>query len=109
VHRRVMGLYPGAQTRWRGQRLKLLATEPLVQRLREQLSPEGRSLVDLWGGLEDPEPGTLLALAEGVGAVVATGGCPVLIRKAQLEGKTAVAGSALLQQLNLRVGDKLGP
>jgi methionyl-tRNA formyltransferase len=109
VHRRVMGLYPGAQTRWRGQRLKLLASEPLVQRLREQLTPEGLRLADLWGGPHGQEPGTLLALAEGVGAVVATGGCPVLIRKAQLEGKAAVEGSALLQQLNLRVGGSLGP
>ena len=109
VHRHVMGLYPGAQTRWRGQRLKLMATEPLVQRLREQLSPEGRSLADLWGGPQDREPGTLLALAEGVGAVVATGGCPVLVRKGQLEGKAAVEGTALLQQLNLRVGDSFGP
>ena len=79
-----------------------------MQRLREQLTPEGRSLADLWGGPEDREPGTLLALAEGVGAVVATGGCPVLIRKAQLEGKAAVEGSSLLQQLNLRVGGSLG-
>ncbi len=109
VHRRVMGIYPGAQTRWRGQRLKLMATEPLVQRLREQLTPEGRSMADLWGGPQDREPGTLLALAEGVGAVVATGGCPVLVRKGQLEGKAAVEGTALLQQLNLRVGDTLGP
>jgi methionyl-tRNA formyltransferase len=109
VHRRVMGLYPGAQTRWRGQRLKLLVTEPLVQRLREQLTPEGRSMADLWGGPQNQEPGTLLALAEGVGAVVATGGCPVLVRKGQLEGKAAVEGTGLLQQLNLRVGDILGP
>ena len=108
VHRRVMGIYPGAQTRWQGQRLKLLATEPLVQRLREQLSPEGRSLADQWGGPQSREPGTVLALADGIGAVVATGGCPVLVRKGQLEGKAAVEGTALLQQLNLRVGNSLG-
>jgi len=108
VHRRVMGIYPGAQTRWQGQRFKLLATEPLVQRLREQLSPEGRSLADQWGGPQSREPGTVLALADGIGAVVATGGCPVLVRKGQLEGKAAVEGTALLQQLNLRVDDSLG-
>ena len=108
VHRRVMGLYPGAQTRWQGQRFKLLATEPLVLRLREQLSPEGRSLADRWGGPQSREPGTVLALADGIGAVVATGGCPVLVRKGQLEGKTAVEGTALLQQLNLRVDDSFG-
>jgi methionyl-tRNA formyltransferase len=108
VHRRVMGIYPGAQSRWQGQRLKLLATEPLVQRLREQLSPEGRSLADQWGGPQSREPGTVLALADGIGAVVATGGCPVLVRRGQLEGKAAVEGTALLQQLNLRVDDSLG-
>ena len=108
VHRRVMGIYPGAQTRWQGQRFKLLATEPLVQRLREQLSPEGRSLADRWGGPQSREPGTVLALADGIGAVVATGGCPVLVRKGQLEGKAAVEGTALLQQLNLRVDDNIG-
>jgi len=108
VHRRVMGIYPVAQTRWQGQRFKLLATEPLVQRLREQLSPEGRSLADQWGGPQSREPGTVLALADGIGAVVATGGCPVLVRRGQLEGKAAVEGTALLQQLNLRVDDSLG-
>jgi len=40
--------------------------------------------------------------------VVATGGCPVLIRKAQLEGKAALGGTALLQQLKLRIGECLG-
>jgi len=79
-----------------------------VPRLREQLTPEGRNLADVWGGPQGQEPGNLLALVEGVGAVVATGGCPVLIRRGQLEGKTAVEGTALLQQLNLRVGDSLG-
>jgi methionyl-tRNA formyltransferase len=108
VHRRVMGLYPGAQTRWQDQRFKLLATEPLVQRLREELTAEGRSLADQWGGTQSREPGTVLALAEGIGAVVATGGCPVLVRKGQLEGKAAVEGTALLQQLNLRIGESLG-
>ena len=108
VHRRVMGIFPGAQTLWQGQRLKLLATEPLVQRLREHLTPEVRNLADHWGGPQGREPGTLLALAEGIGAVVATGGCPVLIRVAQLEGKAAVGGTALLQQLKLRIGERLG-
>ncbi len=112
VHRRVMGLYPGAHTSWRGQRLKLLATEPLVRRLADQLSPEGASLAVHWGlpvgGLPPAAPGTVLALAEGTGLVVATGGCPLLIRGAQLEGRRPAAGQALLQQLGARVGERLG-
>jgi methionyl-tRNA formyltransferase len=105
VHRRVMGLYPGAQCQRQGQRMKLLATEPLVQRLCHALSPQGQMLADHWGGRQSQAPGTVLALEEGVGAVVATGGCPVLVRQVQLEGKRPVEGTALLQQLALQPGE----
>ena len=50
LHRRVMGLYPNAACPWRGERLKLLATEPLVLRLADQLSPVGATLARRWGG-----------------------------------------------------------
>ena len=105
LHRRVMAMFPRAQGRRQGLRLKLLATEPLVERLRPQLTPPAQSLVDHWGGHQEQAPGTVLALEEGVGAVVATGGCPLLVRAVQLEGKRRVEGSALLQQLNLRLGE----
>ncbi|EAQ75277.1 MULTISPECIES: methionyl-tRNA formyltransferase [unclassified Synechococcus] len=111
IHRRVMGLHPGARTTWRGQRLKLLATEPLVRRLADQLSAEGASLAQRWGQPAQtawPAVGTVLEVAEGVGLVVATGGCPLLIREAQLEGKKASGGGAMLQQLRARVGDGFG-
>jgi methionyl-tRNA formyltransferase len=49
----------------------------------------------------------VLAVVEGVGAVVATGGCPLLLREGQLEGKRPARGEALLQQLALRVGEPL--
>jgi methionyl-tRNA formyltransferase len=107
IHRKVMGLYPSATTSWQGKRLKLLATEPLVQRLAEQLSPEGQRLAQR-GGLT-ATPGRVLAIADRIGLVVATQGCPVLVREAQLEGKTASAGPVLIQQLGARVGDHLGP
>ena len=45
IHRKVMGLHPGAVTQWQGKRLKVLRTEPLIERLQDQLSPEGRTLV----------------------------------------------------------------
>lgn len=107
LHRRIMGLFPGAVSRWRGQRLKLLASEPLVARLQAQLSPE----VQPWIGRcpDQAEPGTVLATAADLGLVVATGGCPLLLRTAQLEGRTACSGQALIQQLQAAPGDRLGP
>lgn len=107
IHRRVMGLYPGAHTRWQGRRLKLLATEPLVVRLAEQLSPEAARLCGRWQPGE-AEPGRVLALEPAVGLVVATSGCPLLIRRAQLEGKAASEGQALIQQLGASPGDHIG-
>lgn len=115
LHRRVMGLYPGAHTGWRGQRLKLLATEPLVRRLAPQLSAEGAALAERWAPPPgtDPlggaaAPGTVLERLEATGLVVATGGCPLLLRAAQLEGKRSAAGQALMQQLGAEVGERLG-
>ena len=111
IHRRVMGLYPGATSSWQGKRLKLLATEPLVQRLADQLSPEAAALVSppAAEGKGDPAaPGTVLEVLPEVGLVVASGGCPLLLRQAQLEGKAAAAGTQLLQQLQVQPGDRLG-
>lgn len=113
IHRQVMGLYPGATSSWQGKRLKLLATEPLVQRLSDQLSPEAADLAQSWGlpagSSSSLHPaGQVLAVCEGVGLVVASGGCPLLLREAQLEGKKAAAGAPLLQQLAAQVGDQLG-
>ena len=45
VHRKVMGLYPGAVTQWQGKRLKLMATEPLIERLKTKLSDDAKALL----------------------------------------------------------------
>jgi methionyl-tRNA formyltransferase len=50
----------------------------------------------------------VLQLLPELGLVVATGGCPLLLRSAQLEGKGAASGGQLLQQLQANPGDRLG-
>jgi methionyl-tRNA formyltransferase len=107
IHRCVMGLYPGASSSWRGERLKLLATEPLVERLAAELSPEAVALGARCRG-QTAAPGTVLAVEPGVGLVIASGGCPLLLRQAQLAGKAAAEGQALVQQLGAKAGDRLG-
>jgi methionyl-tRNA formyltransferase len=115
IHRKVMGLYPGATSSWQGKRLKVLATEPLVKRLAAELSPEAAELAARWGLPPDGqaaagavEPGTVLDVVANLGLVVASSGCPLLLREAQLEGKAAASGTQLLQQLQAKVGEKLG-
>ncbi len=110
IHRRVMGLHPQASCSWGAERLKLLATEPLVSRLADQLTPVGAALAARLGGEATPAvaPGTVLELVEGEGLVLASGGCPVLLRQAQLPGRRASEGQALIQQLGLVPGQRIG-
>ena len=69
-----------------------------MERLADQLTPEAATLSRRsW---PRAEPGSVLEGVKGVGLVLATGGCPLLLRCAQLEGKAAVAGEALRQQLS---------
>ena len=107
IHRKVMGLHPGAFTQWQGKRLKVLRTEPLIERLQDQLTAEGRSLVGQWPTGGHP-PGTILDLIEDLGLVVSSSGCPLLIREAQLEGKARSTAPVLLQQLKAAPGDRFG-
>ena len=107
LHRQVMALYPNTYTHWQGKRLKLLNTEPLIHRLRDQLSTEAQVLIGRWPTAGHPA-GTVLSCEQNLGLVVSTTGCPVLIRSAQLEGKGRSEGSTLLQQLQASVGKTLG-
>ena len=107
IHRKVMGLHPGAFTQWQGKRLKVLRTEPLIERLQDQLSAEVRNLVGQWPTGGHP-PGTILAVIEDLGLVVSSSGCPLLIREAQLEGKARSTAPVLFQQLKAAPGDRFG-
>ena len=107
IHRQVMGLYPHAVTRWNNKRLKLLHCEPLVERLSAHLPAEILPLLGKWTTGEHP-PGRVLESVQGIGIVVSTNGCPILIREAQLEGKARSHGDSLLQQLNARPQDQFG-
>jgi methionyl-tRNA formyltransferase len=107
IHRQVMGLYPGAVCLWRGQRFKVLESEPLLAELADQLSPEAQALaLQAAGPGASGQPGEVVALRQGVGLVIATGDGLLLVRRGLLEGRRASAGSLLLEQLQARVGDR---
>ena len=107
IHRKVMALYPNAVTIWNDKRLKLLHCEPLIERLREQLPTEIHPLIGRWATGEHP-PGIVLESVKGVGIVVSTSGCPILVRAAQLEGKGRSEGDSLLQQINAQPKQSFG-
>ncbi len=107
IHRKVMALYPNAVTLWNDKRLKLLHCEPLIDRLREELPAEVHPLIGRWPTGGHP-PGTVLESVKGLGVVVSTSGCPILVRAAQLEGKGRSDGDSLIQQLNAAAEQQFG-
>ena len=107
IHRKVMALYPNAVTLWNDKRLKLLHCEPLIDRLKEELPAEVHPLIGRWPTGGHPA-GTVLESVRGIGVVVSTSGCPILIRTAQLEGKGRSDGDSLLQQLSAAPEQQFG-
>ena len=105
IHRRVMALYPNTYTYWNDKRVKILNCEPLIERLREQISTEVQPLLGQWP-TGAHIPGTILACVKGVGIVVSTSGCLIVIREAQLEGKSRCNGDTLKQQLQTSISDR---
>jgi methionyl-tRNA formyltransferase len=107
IHRKVMALYPNAVTLWNDKRLKIQHCEPLIERLKDELPADVHPLVGRWPTGGHP-PGTVLESVKGVGVVVSTKGCPIMIRSAQLEGKGRSDGDSLIQQLNATAKQQFG-
>lgn len=107
THRRVMGLYPNAVTTRKGKRLKITSSEPLIERLKHQLSTQAADLVGRWK-TGSHTPGTVLDVIENLGFVVSSSGCPLLVKEAQIEGKRRSSEGILAQQMSSAVGDLLG-
>ena len=107
IHRKVMGLCPNAVTAWRGKRLKIITTEPLIEVLSKYLSKNVRPLIGRWQ-VDTNQPGMILGIEPELGIIVSTHDWPLLIRQAQLEGKGVAESRVLIQQLNPTIGEKLG-
>ena len=107
IHRKVMGLCPNAVTAWKGKRLKIITTEPLIEVLSKYLSKNVRPLIGRWQ-VDTNQPGTILGFEPELGIIVSTHDWPLLIRQAQLEGKGVAESRVLIQQLNPTIGEKLG-
>ena len=107
IHRKVMALYPNAVTLWNDKRLKIQHCEPLIERLMDELPADIHPLVGRWPTGGHP-PGTVLESVKGIGVVVSTKGCPIMIRSAQLEGKGRSDGDSLIQQLNATAKQQFG-
>lgn len=105
LHNQVRGFYPECFGQFRGQRVKVLQTIPLVSSVWPQVQARFPTLVlpDLPLG---EAPGTVVALLKKWGPVVTTGEGHLLLQIVQPAGKKTMSGQDWVNGLRLEIGEK---
>ncbi|MGD1941365.1 MAG: methionyl-tRNA formyltransferase [Leptolyngbyaceae cyanobacterium] len=109
LHNQVRGFYPNCVTTFRDKDLKVEATVPLGDADWEELPDE---LQDLRSQIEtlttDDAPGTVAAIAKGIGPIIQTGKGLLLLHTVKPSGKKAQSGWDFANGNRLEVGEQLG-
>lgn len=108
LHNQVRGFYPNCFTPFRGDILKVMATIPLADHYWDELPPEYRSLQPdtmAWPQTT-AQPGEVVAIAKGLGAVVKTGAGLLLLKEVQLAGKRPQSGIDFANGTRLLPGER---
>lgn len=117
LHNQVRAFYPNCVTQFRETSLKITATVPLEISLEiseASLPPELRQTQQDWQNwqLNNPcpnaQPGAIVGLLKGQGAVVQTGDGVLLLRDAQMAGKRSQSGWDFVNGARLQVGEVFG-
>ncbi len=110
LHNQVRGFFPNCTTTFRNEPLKVIATIPLDPGYWNGLAS------DLQTGLKgvcdslkaSNQPGTIVAIAKGLGAIVQTGNGYLLLKEIQLSGKRSQSGADFANGARLAIGEKVG-
>ncbi len=98
ISRKIKGLYPRANTTFRGKNLKIIKIRML--RSSEFTNKNNNLNSDLL------KPGTIIGVIENEGIVISTKTNPIILLEAKLEGKNISSKMQLIQQLQPIVGEK---
>lgn len=93
LHNQVRGFFPNCTTTFRGQLIKILSTIPL----------EADSI-----SVPNSNPGTVVSIVKGLGAVMQTGTGLLALKEVQLAGKKSQSVSDFVNGNRLTVGEVLG-
>jgi methionyl-tRNA formyltransferase len=110
LHNQIRGFYPNCVTIFRNQPLKITATVPLerayIQELPEQLQDKIHNLPDL--STVSTQPGEVVNIAKGIGAIVQTGEGLLWLREVQPTGKRLQSGWDFVNGTRLTIGEVMG-
>ncbi|WP_088890223.1 methionyl-tRNA formyltransferase [Leptolyngbya ohadii] len=119
LHNQIRGFYPNCVTTFRDGSLKVTGTLPLDSSIRQrrqreaivELPPELEKLQQEWNqtaASKEAEPGTIVGLLKGQGAVVQAGAGVLLLKEVQPAGKRSQSGWDFVNGMRIQVGEKLG-
>ncbi|YAF97130.1 MAG: methionyl-tRNA formyltransferase [Nodularia sp. CChRGM 3473] len=110
LHNQIRGFYPNCTTTFRNQTLKITASIPLGDAYGYALTPELQELSQKLPDLSNisGNPGEVVSIAKGMGAIAQTGKGLLLLREVQLAGKRPQSGWDFVNGNRLTVGEVLG-
>ncbi|MEH2252380.1 methionyl-tRNA formyltransferase [Nostoc sp.] len=110
LHNQIRGLYPNCTATYRNNLLKITASAPLGSVGDRDLPPELQDLIHKLPDLSNvsDQPGVVVSIAKGIGAIVQTGEGLLLLREVQLAGKRPQSGWDFVNGTRLTVGEIFG-
>ncbi|QSV55687.1 MAG: methionyl-tRNA formyltransferase [Dolichospermum sp. UKL201] len=110
LHNQIRGFYPNCTATFRNQALKITATVPLdpayIHELPELLLEKIHRIPNL--STISGQPGEVVNITKGLGAIVQTGVGLLLLREVQLTGKRPQSGWDFVNGTRLTVGEVMG-
>ena len=97
ISQKIKGLYPRANTTFRGKNLKILKIKVLSS---DEIKNAKYLLMSNYS-----KPGIILAVIENEGIIISTKTDPIILLEAKLEGKNISSKNQLIQQLKPIVGE----
>jgi len=99
ISQKIKGLYPRANTTFRGKNLKILKIKVLSS---DEINNEKYHYLT-----NNSKPGIILAVIENEGIIISTKTDPIILLEAKLEGKNISSKKQLIQQLKPSEGENL--
>jgi len=99
ISQKIKGLYPRANTTFRGKNLKILKIKVLSS---DEIKNEKYLFMS-----NNSRPGIILAVIENEGIIISTKTDPIILLEAKLEGKNISSKNQLIQQLKPSIGEYL--
>jgi methionyl-tRNA formyltransferase len=109
LHNQIRGFFPSCSATFRDEAIKIVATAPLSEAFWTQLPSELSTIAQAWSNPSSTaQPGEVVGIVKGEGAIVQTGDGVLLLRTVQLPGKRPQSGWDFANGTRLAVGEVFG-